>query len=155
LLAILATGRFILYLQLGDGDIVAVNDRGEVRKPVAKDDRLLGNETTSLCLARAAQDMRVTVAPIDGDIPALVVVSTDGYANSFRDEEGFLKVGADLLEMIRADGLDPIAKSLADWLNDTSQHGSGDDITVGLLCRADICSGRRQESGAATDGPQR
>jgi hypothetical protein len=108
LLAILATDQFILYLQLGDGDIVSITDNGDARKPVPKDDRLLGNETTSLCLPHAWRDVRISVNRLNAEVPALVLASTDGYANSFRDETGFLKVGGDLLAMIRADGLDPI-----------------------------------------------
>jgi hypothetical protein len=34
--------------------------------------------------------------------PALILLATDGYANSFPDEAGFLKVGSDLLGMIRS-----------------------------------------------------
>src|SRR2546421_356438 len=63
-------------------------------------------------------------------------VSTDGYANSFRHEKDFLAVGSDLLAMIREEGLDEVASQLEGWLNDASEHGSGDDITLGLLCRA-------------------
>jgi serine/threonine protein phosphatase PrpC len=39
---------FILYLQLGDGDILLVSETGEVERPLPKDDRLFANETTSL-----------------------------------------------------------------------------------------------------------
>jgi serine/threonine protein phosphatase PrpC len=39
---------FILYLQLGDGDILLVSDSGEVKRPLPNDERLFANETTSL-----------------------------------------------------------------------------------------------------------
>src|SRR5262249_4648842 len=51
--------RFVLYLQLGDGEILKVTDRGVVSKPLVKDDRLFANETTSLCTPDAWSDFRV------------------------------------------------------------------------------------------------
>ena len=39
---------FILYLQLGDGDILLVSDAGETTRPLQADERLFANETTSL-----------------------------------------------------------------------------------------------------------
>ena len=59
LLAAAVTERFALYLQLGDGDILTVSDSGVVSRPVSKDDRLMGNETTSLCAPEAWRDFRV------------------------------------------------------------------------------------------------
>jgi serine/threonine protein phosphatase PrpC len=48
LLSVAVTETFILYLQLGDGDILTVSETGQVERPVPKDERVLGNETTSL-----------------------------------------------------------------------------------------------------------
>src|SRR5262249_43648933 len=88
-----APAQVLLYLQLGDGEILTVNDQGMVSKPLVKDDRLFANETTSLCTADAWSDFRVSFQPITNEQPALILLATDGYPNSFRDEAGFLKVG--------------------------------------------------------------
>lgn len=128
------TGAFVLYLQLGDGEIMTVSDQGEVSKPLAKDDRLFANETTSLCTPEAWRDFRVGFQPITRAQPALILLSTDGYPNSFRDETGFLKVGSDILEIIRAEGLDSVKEKLESWLTDSTNAGSGDDVTLGILC---------------------
>ena len=64
----------------------------------------------------------------------LVLLATDGYANSFREDRGFLKVGTDLLGMLRSDGLDHVKANLGDWLRETSEGGSGDDITRTRRC---------------------
>jgi serine/threonine protein phosphatase PrpC len=125
---------FVLYLQLGDGEILTVTDRGEVSKPLAKDDRLFANETTSLCTPEAWRDFRVGFQPITGAQPALILLATDGYPNSFRDESGFLKVGSDMLEIIRAEGLGSVKEKLESWLADSTNAGSGDDVTLGILC---------------------
>jgi len=137
LLAVLVTESFILYLQLGDGDILAVSKTGKVSRPLPKDERLFANETTSLCIPDAWRDFRIGFQPLFGSPPALILVSTDGYANSFRSEAGFLKVGTDLLRMIRSDGLEAVNESLEAWLTEASQVGSGDDITLGIICQTD------------------
>ncbi len=133
LLAALFTEHFHLYLQLGDGDILTVGADGTVSRPaLAADARLLGNETTSLCMANAADSVRLAFQPVLGEPPALVLLSTDGYANSFVDGASFEQVGADLLAAIRTDGLLAVGEALPDWLAQTSAAGSGDDISVTL-----------------------
>lgn len=136
LLTVLVTETFILYLQLGDGDILTVSKTGEVsRPPLPADERLFANETTSLCSRDSWRDFRSYFQVITGPPPALILASTDGYANSFSDEAGFLQVGADILKMLRSDGLDTVNEEMKTWLTEVSQKGSGDDITLGILCR--------------------
>ena len=132
LLCALLTREYIIYAQLGDGDILAVYNDGEVIRPIPKDERLIANETTSLCLAKAWDDFYVVFQPINANTPALVMLSTDGYSNSFRDEAGFLKAGADYLNLMREEGIGYIEQNLEDWLNEASKSGSGDDVTLGL-----------------------
>jgi serine/threonine protein phosphatase PrpC len=133
---------YVLYLQLGDGDILTVAEDGNVDKPLPEDNRLFGNETTSLCLPEAWSDFRFRLIPIDisNTAPSLIILSTDGYANSFLSEQEFEKVGIDLLENICVhpdgiqEGIDTIEDNLEGWLNVASQKGSGDDTTVGIIC---------------------
>jgi len=129
--------RFACYLQLGDGEILTVSDRGDVARPLTKDDRLFGNETTSLCANEAWRDFRVHFQPLTQSPPALVLLSTDGYPNSFRDESGFLKVGSDILNMVQENGLGSVKHQLAGWLRDSTRAGSGDDVTLGILSSLD------------------
>lgn len=136
LAAVVATASYILYVQLGDGDILAVDSAGQVTRPLEDDGRLFGGETTSLSGREAARDFRVgfqLLAAGEDEAPSLILLATDGYANSFRDDAGFVQVGSDLLGMIRAEGLDAVAGSLPDWLGEATHFGSGDDVTVGLL----------------------
>lgn len=126
---------FILYFQLGDGDMLTVSDGGEVARPLPEDNRLFANETTSLCTTGAERDFRFHLQRISGTPPALILLSTDGYVNSFSNEEGFLKVGSDLLEMLRTDGFDFVNESLKGWLEEATQMGSGDDTTLAIICR--------------------
>ncbi len=128
LLAVL-DAQHCLYAQIGDGDILAVDPAGAVRRPVPADGRLVANQTTSLCTPSATADFRIRV---ERDRPALVLLATDGYANSFSSDSEFLIVGSDVHRMVGADGLDSVAEHLEGWLAEASELGSGDDITVGL-----------------------
>jgi serine/threonine protein phosphatase PrpC len=153
ILTALVEESFILFLQLGDGDILLVSDGGEVERPLPKDERLFANETTSLSSQNAWSDFRFSFQTLAGPPPALILLSTDGYANSFVSEEDFLKVGKDLLAMIRADGLDGVSQNLETWLSEASAAGSGDDITLAIICRADALRRPLQDSLAAEDSP--
>jgi serine/threonine protein phosphatase PrpC len=138
ILSVLVTDASILYLQLGDGDILVTLDSGEVIRPLPQDARLFANETTSLCMDEAWREVRFRFQALYGPLPALILLATDGYANSFVNETAFLKVGVDILDILRTDGLSAVAHNLTSWLEEASQAGSGDDITLGIICRKDI-----------------
>lgn len=141
------TESFILYMQLGDGEILTVSDRGEVSRPLPKDERLFANETTSLCAIEAWRDFRVCFQTISHTSPAIILLTTDGYPNSFRDETGFLQVGSDILEIIRADGLERVKDNMETWLTDSTRAGSGDDVTLGIICRMDVAASLKFKEG--------
>jgi hypothetical protein len=134
LLAVLVTSEFIMYWQIGDGDILTLLENGEIERPIPKDERLFANETTSLCAKDAWQDFRFCFQPILDSPPNLILLATDGYANSFGTDESFLKVASDILEIIHKKGFDFVRSNLQDWLKEASESGSGDDITVGIIC---------------------
>ncbi|HYO62499.1 MAG TPA: PP2C family serine/threonine-protein phosphatase [Pyrinomonadaceae bacterium] len=141
---------FVLYLQLGDGEILNVSEAGGVVRALPEDERLFANETTSLCTPDAEENFRVRLRPLEEERPALILLSTDGYVNSFSDSAGFFKVGSDLLEMLRSDGFDPVSASLRGWLEEATRSGSGDDCTLGLICRMDAL--RSVEAAPAAGG---
>ncbi len=129
---------FILYLQLGDGDILNVSETGEVSRPLPEDARLFANETTSMCSPNAEKDFRFLVQKISAEnAPALVMLSSDGYINSFSEEAGFFKAGSDFLQMLGSEGFGFISENLKTWLEETTETGSGDDTTVGIVYRPD------------------
>lgn len=134
LLLAAATKDHLLMAQIGDGDIVAVTRAGCASRPLASDPRLFAGETTSLCQADAVESFTVTLQPMNGARPALVMLSTDGYANSYEDDGGFLSVASDLLMMLREHDAESVQRDLESWLEEVSREGSGDDITLGVLC---------------------
>lgn len=138
LLLAVATSAFVAYLQLGDGDILTVSDDGAVERPLPLDPRLFANETTSLSFSNAWQEFRVHFQALSGSAPALILLSTDGYANSFRDDTGFLQVGSDIHRMLRLHGETRVGAGMESWLTKASEAGSGDDITLGIVYRSDV-----------------
>jgi hypothetical protein len=138
-LSFLLMPTYALYLQLGDGEMITVSEQGEIARPLPEDARLLANETTSLCLEKAADDFRFAVHPhTAGDLPALILLTTDGYYNSFSTIAGFHQVGSDLLQMLRdEDGFDTVNRSVKGWLEEATAAGSGDDCTLAIICRMD------------------
>src|SRR6202142_2398515 len=132
LLAAGATDKVLLYLQLGDGEILSVTADGTTTRPLPPDDRLIANQTTSLCQPEAWKDFRSSWVT-DAALPSLVLLSTDGYANSFRSDQDFLKIGQDYLEIIRQQGIASLAEELPAILTEATQQGSGDDITLAIL----------------------
>jgi hypothetical protein len=155
ILVVLVAESFILYLQLGDGDILTVSESGEVQRPLPPDERLFANETTSLCSPTAWQDVRVSYQKLSERPPALILVSTDGYSNSFRDELSFQKVATDVFAMIaQPDGVKNVKGNLKDWLSEATKSGSGDDITLGLIYRqapSVFSSSERGSTSSETD----
>lgn len=146
-IAALLTERFALYLQLGDGDILVLPEGDdEPFRPLPADPRSFANETASLGVSRAGSssrpgergpwaDVRVKVVPITGPPPAAVMLTTDGYPNSFINEAEFLKAAASLRRIGRDHGWKYIREELGGWLEEASEKGSGDDVTVALVVR--------------------
>jgi len=131
LLAAAATEKFIFVLQIGDGNILTVDENAA--HPILPAEENVGEETESLCLENAWTFIRTQIIPLDAQKPAMILLSTDGYAKSFADSAGFLKAGTDFFKLWQENGLDFIEKNLHDWLRNTSDKGSGDDIAMVLL----------------------
>jgi len=123
----------LLFLQIGDGDIIIVENNNNIISPIARDPNLIANETTSLGMKDAQKSIRSAILPLEGEKPNLIMLSTDGYSNSFVDPEGFIQAATDIATMLNEKGSTPIRKDLKNWLQSTSAEGSGDDTTVGLL----------------------
>ncbi len=141
LVAALACPSYVIYLQLGDGEILTATRDGSVELPLAADETLIANETTSLCQEHAWRNFRVRVQSIAESPPALILLATDGYPNSFATPEGFRQVASDLLGMLDDEGVESISQSLPSWLEEASQQGSGDDVSVAILYAPRIWEG--------------
>jgi hypothetical protein len=124
--------RGLVVAQLGDGDVLFVSNDGHPTRPFTHDPRLVANETTSLCSPDAWREFRLTIRPKE-QLPALCILSTDGYFNSFVDEDAYLQVGGDILQLTRTRGLGYVERLLPTWLTETTRLGAGDDVTLAVL----------------------
>jgi hypothetical protein len=152
LLAVVAMEQQIVYVQLGDGDILCVADDGRTSRPLPPDPRLAGNQTTSMCMPEAWREFRADIQK--APLPALILLSSDGYANSFRSDSDFLQIGPDYLQMLRQRGAAALSAELSDILGDASASGSGDDITLGLIAREDASAASVAVGRAAEATPE-
>jgi serine/threonine protein phosphatase PrpC len=139
-LCAIAYDDLILILQLGDGDILGLYPKDDVRELIKSDSRNIGNETLSLCSLRDVSDITHEVL-IGEEIPQLITLTTDGVKNSYDDQtsdiEAFYNIPVviknELLKNdLQADGvITPIEK----WLDKVTTDGAGDDVTIGVLFR--------------------
>jgi serine/threonine protein phosphatase PrpC len=136
------TPRYILYAQLGDGDILMVQENGEVSRPWPREHAFFSMETVSLCSHHALQEFKVRVEPRRAAGPAMILLATDGYSNCFEDDAGFFTVGREFLGYLRAGGPGFVEARLERWLTESSRDGSQDDITAGLAVRLNALGGK-------------
>ena len=130
LVGLMITPTFLFAFQLGDGDITYIDDHGI--DPVLQGDKILGTETHSLskidCWKKAISATRRRSN--DEELPCLFMLSTDGFANSYKNETEFKKTCQDYYDMIKQHGTSAVGANLKAWLEETSELGCGDDITL-------------------------
>jgi hypothetical protein len=96
--------------------------------------------------------VRVKVVPVTGPPPAAVLLTTDGYPNSFVNDAEFLKAAASLRRIGRDHGWGYVREELGGWLEEASEKGSGDDVTVALVVRVPIPRSASLEAVAVESG---
>jgi serine/threonine protein phosphatase PrpC len=130
LVGLMITPIFIFAFQLGDGDISFVDNNG-FDHPL-EDEKILGVETHSLSKIDSWKKVVSAVRRRDESegLPYMLMLSTDGFANSYKNADEFQKTCVDYFAMIKQYGADAVATNLKGWLSETSAMGCGDDITV-------------------------
>jgi hypothetical protein len=134
LLLAIAGRRWLVLVQIGDGDIMGIQPDGRPLLPVPRDPSLDGRQTTSLCGPRAEDEFRAAV--VDDSITPLlgVLLATDGYGNAQVADPWADAVSADLAELINDRPPEWLAGQLPLWANRcASADGSADDTTIALL----------------------
>lgn len=133
LLGLLITKTFIFAFQIGDGDIILVDK--ETISPVVETEKILGTETHSLSKTDAWRSAVTAVRRrnVELETPYLYMLSTDGFVNSYVSEEDHQKTCRDYYDMIAEHGFDAVCGNLGKWLEETSELGCGDDITLVLV----------------------
>lgn len=133
LMLFFVTASFLYALQIGDGDLLVVDETGKVQY-VLEAPVTYGVETHSLCEHKCWRYAKSVCVPLVHDFKMkLFLMSTDGYANSFVSTKDFLKVGSDYLNLIQQVPRETLEATLPTWLTEASRVGSGDDITLALI----------------------
>ena len=130
LLGLVLTREFLFAFQLGDGDIVRVSQTGV--QHVIEADKILGTETHSLSKTESWKKAVTLINKADADekYPVMYMLSSDGMANSFKNDDEFRKTCNDYYAMLNEHGAKAVADNLKRWLAETSELGCGDDITA-------------------------
>ena len=125
----------IALAQLGDGDAL-VRREGAAARPVPVDPRLVGGETTSLCLDSAVADFRFASVPAATG-PDLVLLCTDGYGNSFGSSDWWRVLVDDVAGFASTHGFEAVGERLPAWLAESARVG-GDDVSAVLMVRTPL-----------------
>lgn len=131
LLAAMISEEVLVFLQLGDGDIFAVDHLGNVEFPIPQEETL-GEDTFSLCLQKPEQ-FKVRVVRLNElpkqEWPVLICLSTDGLRKSFEDE-GFIQFAKDVVAFAKEHGSSGVQAKISEWFAQYSRNGSGDDVSA-------------------------
>jgi len=123
---------WILLLQLGDGDILVVEANGTTHRFAESTLEDVGEATHSLCEPNADARMMWQLLPLTGEKP-LLLLCTDGYSKSFATQSDFLQAGRDWFRLLQEFEPEQIQQQMDGWLDETSDQGSGDDVTVAVV----------------------
>jgi serine/threonine protein phosphatase PrpC len=144
LLGLVITNEFYFAIQIGDGNILSVYDDESVEN-VIEPDRQLGVETYCLSQSEAWTKFKTNIVqPRENNFPNLFLLSTDGLANSYANNQAFHQVGVDYLRWIKEEDFKSVQKKINNILRTTSEKGSGDDITLALAIKDNVIN---QEDG--------
>jgi hypothetical protein len=134
LLLAVAGRKWLVLIQIGDGDVVGIRPDGRALLPVPGDPSLDGRQTTSLCGPRAEEEFRVAVVDTAGTPLLGLLLATDGYGNAQVADPWPDVVSADLAELIVDRSPEWLAGQLPVWASRcASAEGSADDTTIALL----------------------
>lgn len=130
LIGLVLTKEFLFAFQLGDGDIIKVSESGV--ENVIEADKILGTETHSLSKLESWKKAITFIKKHDDvqHLPVMYMLSSDGMANSYKNEDEFKKTCNDYYALLKEHGVKAVSGSLKEWLNETSELGCGDDVTA-------------------------
>lgn len=133
LLGLVVTYDFIFAVQIGDGDMVFVDSYGIER--IIEPAKFLGTETYSLSNENPWQHAISYFQRMEfiEKAPCMFMLSTDGFANSFINNNEYLVSCKDYYNTIMKHGDKAVEDNLEEWLSQTSYEGCGDDITLVMI----------------------
>jgi len=129
LIGLVITPTFYFAFQIGDGDLLYLCHTEA--KHIIQIEKILGVETHSLSSVESWKKSITAIGHLSEETGTKsFLLATDGFANSYSNESDFLQACSDYNNVIRKHGVCTVSKNLKNWLNETSENGSGDDITM-------------------------
>ncbi len=128
----ICTPTHLLMGRLGDGDTVLFHQDNLPLYPFPPNDQIRG--VFSLCHSEAPLLWEVSCH--ERSQHDLLLLTTDGLANSFDDTGGsdaFERFVRSFQARIRQEEVERVMSDIAPWLNQCSQQGSQDDITLAFV----------------------
>ena len=80
---------FSFGIQIGDGALIAINEKGKTTKPMPDDEACFLNYTTSICASDAIEHFN-WFYDNTGEI-RWIMVATDGFTNSFQSQDSLFR----------------------------------------------------------------
>ncbi len=140
LIAVLETAAGALALRCGDGECVAMDERGNISRPIPWNEKCDVNVTTSLCDEDALDEFRwVWLA----EPAAAIWIGTDGVDNSYPCPEDLDEFYANLSTRALEQGCDHVVQELRQFLPVLTQRCSQDDISVAAMLRPEALAAAR------------
>ena len=137
--AVLCDG-FYFILKLGDGNACVWREEtiefAEDRSKALRDEQLQFNLTTSLCSSVADREFRYAFVKYPKNSVRGIVLTTDGVINSYTSEEGYLHLMGNVFSSYMETDIKTAHDELECFLHTLSEKGSGDDLSVAVICRS-------------------
>ena len=140
-IAAVLTDNLYFIIKLGDGNVNVIHSDGTIDSPQElTDDQLQFNVTTSLCQSNAFDEFKHTVKAFDRKSSVRsVVLTTDGIINCFQSVEAYRSLIKNIFDAYNEARneieISKARKELESALNEFSQKGSGDDLSVAIMIR--------------------
>jgi serine/threonine protein phosphatase PrpC len=128
LLCVLIFRGQIFVAQLGDGEICLINKEGEASFLVEPEMGPISSSTWSLCGDHLDKRWRFACGGVE-NISSLML-SSDGLINSLDNKDEYVKFALALQDYLQRFPPEKIKEALPQWLDDYSERGSADDISL-------------------------
>jgi hypothetical protein len=154
LLGAMVTRQFLIFLQIGAGDLLTIDSLGRPQQPLS--DGMAEGSASEVMLAapNAWHAIQVRLYPIvDSEPPALILATTRDFPESFRTLGDYYKAVSEYLHILRTRGSDAFTQRIAQDMAAASRYGRGDDISLGLISRHDPTENYTTVSNTTTTLP--
>lgn len=135
LIVALKIQEYIILMQVGDGNIVLVDNNNKVLDVMEEDENCFLNATTSLCDSNVIENFRYKVLK-EENINA-VFIGTDGIDNSFTDKSQLFNFYLSTLSVFQSKTYEDALDEVIDFLPSLSKRGSRDDISMAGIIKLD------------------